>query len=301
MTGKMFKSLDMQGNSITGLADASASNGAATWGQVQSFVRGNSWKTAVRAATTANGALATAYENGDSIDGVTLATGDRILLKNQTTQTENGIYTVNASGAPTRALDLATGADARNASVFVMEGTTNADKQYVQTADTAIVGTNNLTWALFGGGTTYTAGNGLSESPAGTFNVDPGTASATGLEINSDQVRIAAAAAGNGLTGGGGSALAVGAGTGISVAADAVAVDTAVVARWFDNGATHSAGGSLTLTHNLGKKSYIVGVCIDSTGEDITAGVDITRSTNSVQVDFSASQGANTIRITVVG
>ena len=54
----------------------------------------------VRVATTANGTLSSAFANGQTVDGVTLATNDRILLKNQSTGSENGIYTVNASGAP---------------------------------------------------------------------------------------------------------------------------------------------------------------------------------------------------------
>lgn len=87
-------------------------------------------KAAVRAATTANGTLASAFENGDTIDGVVLATNDRILIKNQTTLTENGIYTVNVSGAPTRSTDADTGAEILNASVLVLEGTLNAHVKY---------------------------------------------------------------------------------------------------------------------------------------------------------------------------
>lgn len=73
----------------------------------------------VRVATTANGTLATAFANGSTVDGVVLATGDRILLKNQTTTTDNGIYTVNASGAPTRAADFTTGAATLTGGVII--------------------------------------------------------------------------------------------------------------------------------------------------------------------------------------
>ena len=112
------------------------------------------WKDSVRAASTANGTLATAFENGDSMDGVTLATGDRILLKDQSTGAENGIYTVNASGAPTRATD----ADADNEvtsmlTVAVEEGTTNAGTTWQLTTTGAIVvDTTALTFAQLGGG-----------------------------------------------------------------------------------------------------------------------------------------------------
>lgn len=89
----------------------------------------------VRVATTANGTLATAFENGDTVDGVVLATGDRILLKNQSAPAENGIYTVNASGAPTRASDMDTWAEVTGTVVVINEGTANADKVYLCTSN----------------------------------------------------------------------------------------------------------------------------------------------------------------------
>lgn len=111
-----------------------------------------SWKTAVRIATTANGTLATAYANGQTVDGVVLATGDRILLKNQTTGSENGIYTVNASGAPTRSTDSNTGALMLGAAVAIEEGTTNQDTTYLCTTNAPItIGSTSLTFATFGG------------------------------------------------------------------------------------------------------------------------------------------------------
>lgn len=111
----------------------------------------SSWKEPVRMATTVAGTLSTSFENGDTIDGVTLATGDRILIKNQSTQTENGIYTVNSSGAPTRATDADTGAELLGATVFVSEGTANKDTVWMQTTNAAItVGSSNIVWALLG-------------------------------------------------------------------------------------------------------------------------------------------------------
>lgn len=105
------------------------------------------WKAPVKAATTTNGTLASAYENGDTIDGITLSTGDRILLKNQTTQTENGIYTVNASGAPTRATDADTAAELEGATVVVQRGTANADTVWLQTTDGITLGSSNIVWS----------------------------------------------------------------------------------------------------------------------------------------------------------
>ena len=81
---------------------------------VDSIAVGLTWKNSVRVGTTVNGTLATDFEDGDTVNGVTLATGDRILLKAQTSAVENGIYVVNATGAPTRASDMAAGSDAAN-------------------------------------------------------------------------------------------------------------------------------------------------------------------------------------------
>lgn len=104
-------------------------------------------KGTARLATTANGTLATAFANGQTVDGLTLVTGDRILIKNQTAQAENGIYTVNASGAPTRAADMDTWAEVPGAWVTVQVGTTNADTVWLSTADAG--GTLNTTAITF--------------------------------------------------------------------------------------------------------------------------------------------------------
>lgn len=143
----------------------------ATRAYADALVAGLSWKQAVRVATTATGTLATAFENGDTVDGVTLATGDRILLKNQSSATENGIYVVAASGAPARASDADSGAELVNASVYVQEGTTNADKQFVCTTNAPItIGATNITFAEFssGGGVTNSAGNNVIPKSDGT-------------------------------------------------------------------------------------------------------------------------------------
>lgn len=116
-------------------------------------VAGLSWKQMVRTATTTAGTLASSFENGDTIDGVTLATGDRILIKDQADPKENGIYVVAASGAPTRSTDADSGAELVNASVYVSEGTTQADTQWVCTTNATItIGSTNIVFAQFSGG-----------------------------------------------------------------------------------------------------------------------------------------------------
>jgi hypothetical protein len=94
------------------------------------------WKAPVRLASTANGAIATAYEAGDTVDGVTLVLYDRLLLKNQTDDEENGIYVVQASGEPLRAYDMDTPNEVPGAIVYVMEGTVNGGQLFVCTNTT---------------------------------------------------------------------------------------------------------------------------------------------------------------------
>lgn len=105
------------------------------------------WKPPARVATTTNGTFSTAFDNGSTVDGVALVTGDRILIKNQTSETENGLYIVAASGAPARAPDADTGAELLGALVIVSEGTVNADTLWFCTADAPItVGSTALPW-----------------------------------------------------------------------------------------------------------------------------------------------------------
>ena len=92
-------SIDVSSARITSLATPTQTTDAAK-AYVDAQLQGLDVKNSVRVATTANGTLASAFANGQTVDGITLATNDRILLKNQSTGSENGIYTVNASGTP---------------------------------------------------------------------------------------------------------------------------------------------------------------------------------------------------------
>ena len=165
--------VSLNSQKITGLADPTADADAANKGYVDGVAQGLDVKDSVVATTTANGTLSTAFANGQSIDGVTLQAGDRILIKNQTTASQNGIYNVQASGAPSRATDMATGANAAGAFVFVEQGTVNAENGFTCTSDTgsAVVGTNNLTFAQFSGAGQIIAGDGLDKS-GNTLSVD---------------------------------------------------------------------------------------------------------------------------------
>lgn len=137
------------GGGVTGLPAPVGTSDATNKAYVDAIAAGLKWKQSVIAATTANGTLASAYENGDTIDAVVLATGDRILLKDQTTATENGIYIVAASGAPTRATDADSGTELVSAAVFVSKGTANADRAFVCTNDAITLGVTNIVFTGF--------------------------------------------------------------------------------------------------------------------------------------------------------
>lgn len=117
------------------------------------FHRDHAWKHPVRVATTASGTLATAFDDGSTVDDLTLATGDRILVKDQGTESENGIYVVVASGAPTRAYDMDAPSEVVGAIVYVADGTANGGKLFrcTNTAP-ATLDTDDLLFAEVSGG-----------------------------------------------------------------------------------------------------------------------------------------------------
>jgi hypothetical protein len=159
----------------------------ATKAYVDAIAQGLDAKNSVRVATTATGTLATAYENGDTVDGVTLATNDRILIKNQSAPAENGIYTVNASGAPTRAVDMDAWTEVPNAYVWVEEGTVNGDTGWVCTANTGgTINSTSMTWTLFASAGSFIAGAGLTK----TGNAIDIIATDTSLTVNADDVGV---------------------------------------------------------------------------------------------------------------
>ena len=157
-------SVSLNSQTITNLADPVNTQDAATRGFVEATAQGLDVKDSVVASTTANITISTALNNGDTLDGVTLSNNDRVLVKNQSTASENGIYIVGSS--PARASDLATGADAAGMFTFVEQGTVNGDNGFVCTSNkgSAVVGTNNLTFAQFSGAGNITAGDGLDKS-----------------------------------------------------------------------------------------------------------------------------------------
>ena len=101
----------------------------------------------VEAASTANVALGSGLENGDTIDGVTLATGDEVLLKDQSTASQNGIYTVVSSGTASRSTEYDAIAEISGQMVVVNQGTTNDNTIWLCTTNTsATLGSDSVSF-----------------------------------------------------------------------------------------------------------------------------------------------------------
>lgn len=160
---------------VSNLLDPTAAQDAATKAYVDANIEGMNWKDSVRAATTANLSLAAP---GATIDGVTMAANDRLLVKNQTTQSENGIYIWNGAATPaTRSLDASTAAELEAAVTLVEEGTTNAGTTWRQTTVNFTLGSGNVVWTAFG-----TAAGAASETSSGILELATQAETDTGTD-----------------------------------------------------------------------------------------------------------------------
>jgi len=175
----------MNSQKITGLADPTQAQDAATKAYVDSVQQGLDVKDAVRVATTANITLS----GTQTIDGVAVSADERVLVKNQSTASENGIYLCKA-GSWARAADLSAGEHASGAFFFVEEGTVNADNGFVCTTDDAsdTVGTHSLVFTQFSGAGQITAGAAMTKS-GNTLDVAVDDSS---IEVSSDALRVKA-------------------------------------------------------------------------------------------------------------
>ena len=183
-------SADVSANSqkITSLATPTATTDAATKGYVDSVSQGLDVKDSVKVATTANITLS----GTQTIDGVAVSADERVLVKDQSTASQNGLYLCKAS-AWARTSDLAAGANAAGMFTFVEQGTVNADNGFSCTSNSgsAVVGTNNLTFAQFSGAGSVAAGDGLDKT-GNTLSLD--LKANGGLVIESTEVAVDLAA-----------------------------------------------------------------------------------------------------------
>lgn len=249
---------------ITNLADPVGTQDAATMGWVQSQVAsaaaGIDAKASVRAVANTNISLS----GTQTIDGVALSVGERVLVRGQSTASQNGVYIV-AAGAWTRAVDAdGTGELTPGAFWFVEEGTTNGKTQWrIENTGTITLGSTAITINQFGAAAGYTEGN--------------------GIDIVGNVISTQIVASG-----------------GLTLSASGLAVDTAIFARKFSATIGNGSLTSIVVTHNLGTKDVNVALRLVATDEVILADV-VATDTNSVTVSFGVAPSASSIRATVIG
>jgi hypothetical protein len=217
--------LAMGSNTITGLADPVNAQDAATKAYVDAARAGLDVKQSVRAATTTNITLS----NTQTIDGVALVVGDRVLVKDQTTGSQNGIYVV-ASGAWARSSDADAPSEVSpGLFLFVEQGTLNGDNGFVITSDAPlVVGTDAIIFTQFSGAGQIVAGNALTKSGN---TLDVAVAASGGIEIVSDALQLKSTLAGAGLVYGSGVLDIIGTTNRITVNSDSIDIASTYVGQ----------------------------------------------------------------------
>jgi hypothetical protein len=262
MARKIFTDFDFQSVSkVVNLPTPSATGDAVPKSYVDSLVEGLAWKDSCRVATQANLNLASP---GATIDGITMASGDRILVRAQSTTSENGIYVWNGSAsAATRSLDATTFAELEQAVTTVEEGT-SAAATYRQDQINGTIGSSAVSWVSFG-----TSAPAASETTAGIAEL------ATQAEVNTgtDDLRIV---------------------TPLKLATWSGRIKKFAVSIG-DGSAT-----SYTVTHNLGSLDVAVTVFANSGGDEVIT--DVTHATtNTLTVVFATAPASNAYRVVVIG
>lgn len=304
--------VNLNSRKITSLLDPTVAQDGATKNYVDNSIQGLDAKASVKAASTTNVAtLAGGAPN--SLDGIALSANDRVLVKDQTTPSQNGIYVVTTlgtgvNGTWTRAADMDTWAEVPSAYVWVEQGTTQGDTGWVSTADTGgTIGVSTMAWTQFSGAAQITAGAGLTKT-GNTLDVGAGT----GITVNPDNIQIATNGVTNAMIADGainlGTAdvagtLPVGSG-GSGQTTVKAARETGLGAAGYYTSATHGAGATITITqatHGLrASKGLLVQVQDETTGAVEIPDI-VVAANGDVTVTYAASVSANSKRVTVIG
>ena len=182
--GTLTGALAMSTNKITGLGTPTADGDAATKSYVDNVAQGIDAKASCLVATTANITLS----GTQTIDGVSVTAGQRVLVKNQSDATQNGIY-VCAASTWSRSTDADSWSELVAAFTFIEQGTTNANSGYICTvAAGGTLGSTAVTWSQFSGAGQITAGTGMSKT-GNTLNVN--TASSSRIVVGADEIDLA--------------------------------------------------------------------------------------------------------------
>lgn len=261
MTMPFRSPIDMGNQKISNVADPSAAQDVVNLQYLQAFLRGLDWKASVRAAASTN---INTSSPGATIDGVSMASNDRVLLMGQSTGSQNGIWVWNgAASAMTRAVDADVDAEVTSGlAVTATEGTANGDKAWVLTTnDPIVVGTTALVFAqLGGGGSAYTNGAGLSLT-GNVFAVVPGA----GILADGTSTRI----------------------------------DPSVVVRKFAANVGDNSSTNIDLAHNFGTRD-ITWNCYLSTTPWVDQNVRAERlDTNTLRLVFPTAPTTNQYRAVV--
>jgi hypothetical protein len=295
--------LDANSNKIINLSAPTSSTDAANKAYVDSVSQGLDVKQSVRVSTTTNVDLSTDLESGDVIDGVTLAEGNRVLVKHQTTGADNGLYVVQSSGAAVRADDANISSEVTAGFfTFVEEGTLYGNTGWVLTTDNPItLGTTPLTFTQFSGTGTFTAGSGLTLN--GTeFSVDVTPSSTNASLINtggavevklntSDGLEVTA----NGV--------GINNGTGFTFSSGALVFDTSngYGVRKIASSVGDGSATSYTVTHGLATRDVTIQIFDNASPyAQVEADVEHTDS-NTATIKFAAAPTTDQYRVVVVG
>lgn len=250
------------GAKVTGLPAATTAGDAVEYAQFNSALQGISWKDNVRAASTANINLASP---GTTIDGVTMANSDRFLAKDQSTQTQNGVYIFNGSAAAaTRATDFDSFDEIESAIVPVDEGTTNAGTQWRQTQVNGVIGTNNVIFTTF-----QASAPSASETTAGIAEI----ATQTETDTGTDDLRMVTPLK-------------------LKTWSNAKKKFTATIGN--------ASLTQIDVTHNLGTTDLVHEVYVASTGARIQCDVT-TPDANTSRFNFTTAPTSNELKVVIVG